>query len=70
MKKFPITINTIPFIMADVAGFTSILNPFSLAHTLPKRGVYQINPRTKFGSTGGDLGGEDIDFEIEDDLFE
>jgi hypothetical protein len=32
-----------------------------------------INPRTKFGSGSGDLslgGDEDIDFEIEDDIFE
>lgn len=29
-----------------------------------------INPRTKFGSGGIDPGDDDIDFEIEDDLFE
>src|ERR1700761_5044627 len=51
IRKFPITIKTIPFTRAEAGGFISVLNPISLAHTLPKIGVYHKKPRTKFATT-------------------
>src|SRR3954471_7013808 len=44
IRMLPMTIKTIPFTRADAGGFWVVSNLSSLAHILPKSGVYQRKP--------------------------